>query len=431
MSRLQHRFGDGQLGRRIVEHAVHHFVVENAFPFGIGQPQPFGHQTDRRTLHDQRQQRHEKDDIEQQARILHAGHDGIGGENDRHGAAQPHPRNVEAGAGGEFAERQQREEDRGGTCDEDHEQTRQAAQQQHLGLQQFVNIDQQSQRDEKDHLKQPREAVEKRSERLLVNDRIVPHNQSRDIDGQIAVAADQVGHREGQEDERQQQYGVERLVFDIDPVDRPDGQTAERIPCHDAERHPHHEEQQARTEAHAFARRQQPDQQNGQNIGHRVVTAAFELQQRFQILAQPLPAAAQDREDRRRVGRRHGGGKEQRQQERHLGIAPRRHHVDEPRHDQRRQRHTDGGQHHAGPDHGANGAVTGVHTARKKNDTQRHHAHELSHGSRIEGDEPQPEQHADAEKQQQGRSAETVGHFSGKDGNQQQQRPDQNDILSG
>ena len=45
---------------------------------------------------------------------------------------------------------------------------------------------------------------------------VVADDQPREVDGQVAVALDQVGEGEGEEDEGQQQHRVERVVGEVD-----------------------------------------------------------------------------------------------------------------------------------------------------------------------------------------------------------------------
>ena len=61
---------------------------------------------------------------------------------------------------------------------------------------------------------------------------MVSDDQSREVDGQVAVSLDQIREGEGEEDEGQQQHGVERMVDEVDLVDGPDGQAADQIPGH-------------------------------------------------------------------------------------------------------------------------------------------------------------------------------------------------------
>ena len=54
------------------------------------------------------------------------------------------------------------------------------------------------------------------------------------------------------------------------------------------------------------------DEQDRQDVGHRVVAAAFEFQQRTHVLFEFQSFRSQYREYRGRIGRRHYGGQQQR-----------------------------------------------------------------------------------------------------------------------
>ena len=58
---------------------------------------------------------------------------------------------------------------------------------------------------------------------------VVAHHHAGNVDGQVAVAFHQVGNGECEEDKRQQQYGIERLVVYIQPVQHKDGQFAQQV----------------------------------------------------------------------------------------------------------------------------------------------------------------------------------------------------------
>ena len=315
---FEHRLIDLHL-RKGRLHILMHIDAEGRFALFVSQPQQVGHAAHGGALHQQRNDRAEEYDVEQQSRVLHMRHQGIDGEENRHGAAQSHPRHVEPRLGGELAERGHADEDRQRARHQNHERPHQSAQNQHTGFEQFVAVDEQTQREEHHDLHEPRKTVEEDRQRTFLLQLVVSDDQPRKVDGQIAVALDQVGEGEREKDERQQQHRVERMVGEVDAVDRPDGQTADQVPRQGADDHLHDEKHHAHTHSHAARTvRHHADEQNGHHIGHRVVRAALQLQQGPQVLLQPLLLASQDRENRSRVGRGHRGGEQQRQYERHL-----------------------------------------------------------------------------------------------------------------
>ena len=430
MPALEHALVDLDLGQHRL-HVLVHIDVEGRFALLVGQSQQVGHAADGRALHQQRDDRREEDHVEQQVGVLDIVHHRIDGEEDRHGAAEPHPRNVEPRPGRELPERQQAGEDRQRPRDEDEEEAHGAAEDQHLGLQQFVAIDEQSQREEHHDLHEPRETVEKDRQGPFLHQFVIADDQSREIDGQVAVAAHQVREGEREEDEGQQQHDVERVVRQSDAVDRPHGQPSDEVAGEGSDDHLHDERHDRHAQPDVLRRvRQHADEQDREHVGHRIVRTALQLEQRPQVLLQPLLLASQDREDRGRIGRGHRGGQQQRQRERHLQPQPRRDEPYEARQDEGRHHHARRGQHDTRPDDRPDLPEGGVHAACEQNDAQRHHADELGDIDRTVGDEIQSEQHAHPEEEQQRRRPETIGHLTGQHRHEKQQRPHQHDILS-
>lgn len=102
--------------------------------------------------------------------------------------AQTHPRNVETRLGREAPERQQAGENRDGTRHEDHKRADRTAEDQHLGTQQFVAVDEKPQREEHHDLHEPRETVEEDRQRAFLRQLMVAHDQTREVNRQVAVA---------------------------------------------------------------------------------------------------------------------------------------------------------------------------------------------------------------------------------------------------
>ena len=117
----EHRGGDVQFEHRRFD-LVGQFDTELFFLLcdDLAQAEQQRRIVDRRALDQQRKDRDEEDDIEDQVRMVDARQQRIGGENDRHGSAQPDPRNVDFGLAAHLAERQQAEPDAEGACQQDH-----------------------------------------------------------------------------------------------------------------------------------------------------------------------------------------------------------------------------------------------------------------------------------------------------------------------
>lgn len=260
---------------------------------------------------------------------------------------------------------------------------------------------------------------------------MVPHDQTREVNREVAVALDEVREGEGEEDEGQQQHRVERVIGQVDLVDRPHRQAPDQVARKRADDQLHHEIDDAHTQtAPALGVGNHADQQDREHVGHRVVRTALQLQQRPEVLFEPLLLASQDREDRRRIGRGHRGGQQQRQREGDLQIEPRRDEPYEAPQHHGRHDHPHRGQHDARPDDRLYLLEGGVHTAREEDDAQRDHTDELRHFDRTVRNEIQPEQHADPQEEQQRGGAEAVGDLAGHHRHEEQQRTDQYYIFT-
>ena len=399
-----------------------HVDAEGRLALLIGQPQKVGHAAHRSALHQQRNDRPQENHVEQQPGILHMRHQRIDGEEDRHGAAQPDPRHVKPRLGRKLAEREQAGEDRQRTRHKDHERPDQPAEDQHPGFEQFVAVHEQAQREEHHDLHEPREPVEEDGQRPFLFEFMVADNQTRKVDGQVAVTLDQVGEGEREEDECQQEHRVERMVGQLDAVDRPYGQPPDQVPGQGAHDHLHHEKDYAHAQADAGRGiRHDADEQDGHHVCHRVVRTALQLQQRAQVLLEPLFLASQDGENRRRVGRGHRGGQQQCQRERYFDPQPRSHQPHETGQHERRHDHADRSQYDARADDGFYLRELRVHTAREEDNTQGDHTHELGHLDRTVRDEIQTEQHAHPEEQQQRGGPETIRDLTGHHRHEEQQ----------
>ena len=215
----------------------------------------------------------------------------------------------------------------------------------------------------------------------------VADHQTGEIDGQIAVAADQVGERKDEEYQREQQNRVLRLVVDVEPVDEEERYAAEHVAGDRADADLHQQYAGRVSETHV-ADLNDLNEQDRQDVGHRVVAAAFEFQQRTHVLFEFQSFRSQYREYRGRIGRRHYGGQQQRFVKRQRKTREKviRNQVDGSSGD-------GGGQHDAQrseddslSENRADLFELGVHAPGKQNDAQCDHSDELGDRRAVELD---------------------------------------------
>ena len=103
MSVLEHPLVHLDLGEHRMD-VVLHVDVERRLALLEGQAEQVGHAAHGRSLDQQRDDGSDEDHIKEQLGMLDARHERVGGKDNRHGAAQPHPRDVEPGLGGEATE---------------------------------------------------------------------------------------------------------------------------------------------------------------------------------------------------------------------------------------------------------------------------------------------------------------------------------------
>ena len=272
----------------------------------FGDAQPACHQGQCGTLHYKAHQRAEEDDVEHHVAVWETGGTAGDGEDDGHGAAQPHPRDEETVAQGVFAERSQREKYAQGAGDENHHEADDEARHQHLL--QLAGVHQQTKGEEHRELCQPGDAVEEVARGAPVDELAVAHHQTGDVDGQVAVAPHVVGGGEDEERARQNQDRVEGGVVDVYLVDHPHQRLAEEPSSHGSHGQLHHQHGYGAAPLRRATLLHQADECKHQDVGHRVVGAALQLQRGAQVVLEVQPASAQDGEDRCRVGAAHGGG---------------------------------------------------------------------------------------------------------------------------
>lgn len=298
------------------------------------------------------------------------------------------------------------------------------------GCQEFVEVDEKTQRKKHHDLYQPGEAVEEDRQRTFLRQLVITQHQSCQVNSQVSVPANQVGKREGKENESEQKHRIERMIAQIDPIDCPYTDPADSVAHQTAEHHLNDELYDTHRYAHGFcAAGQYADQHNGQHVRHRVVRTALQLQQRAQVLVQPLFLASQDGENRSRIRRRHRRGQQQRRRKRYGQPDPWGNERDETRYDHRRHDDSGGRQYDTRSDHRSYFRKLGIHTAREKDDTKSDHTYELGRFDGMERNEIDAEQHTDPQKKEQGRGAETIGRLAGHYSDEKKQGSDQQNVF--
>ncbi len=256
---------------------------------------------------------------------------------------------------------------------------------------------------------------------------VVPEPQRSQINGQKPIPADLVRSRIREVHQGDNHHRIQTHITEFHIPGHPHHRHSEQHPGPAADQDL--DEKSADRSAHRSCRiHHQPQAKDSQQVSHRVVTPALELQDRSQVVLEFQALRSQDREDGRRVGRRHDGTQQQALEQRKTGYHP----VYEQSGENRRQQHTDGRQHHPLPHHRTDTPPLGVQTPGKQNEVQSDHPDELSDGRAVEIDPPDavaPGQHTDGQKQNQGRYAETISPLPGQDADEKQHRTDQNNIT--
>lgn len=170
-------------------------------------------------------------------------------------------------------------------------------------------------------MEQPGQTVHEGVDFLPVGDACVAHYRAGDIDGKVAVAVHQVGEGKGDEHQAQQQDGIEGTVGQVETVEQPGGEAAEGIADDPSEEELDEEVAGDESGTQLAAGGEHLDEDDGQHVGHRVVTAAFQFQHGTEVVLEVHLLRAEQVEHRGGVGGRHGGGQQQRggERERHVG----------------------------------------------------------------------------------------------------------------
>ena len=357
----------------------------------------------------------EEYNVEYQVGAFNFGDEGVGGEDDGHSPSQSHPGDVGLGFRAHPPEGGEAEEDAGRTGEQHHEDADQQAQP--GDRQQFVGVDEKPEREEHDDLEEPSEAVKESHDALLVLHLVVPDHEPGDIDGEVAVAFDELRDGEDEEHARKEEDGVEGLVADVEPVyhehDKPPEQVAgDGTHAHLDDEHEERVPQVDFVDGGLY----DLDEQEGEHVCHGVVAPAFQFEERAQLLFQSLPFAAQDGENGCGIRGGHDGCHEQRAGDGEGGVL--REQAAEPIDEQAcegcGQYNSQRGKDDALPQYRSDFREFGVHASGEKDDAQCNHANELGAGGVVELDAQAvaAEEHADTEEKQEDGHPETGTGFS-------------------
>lgn len=161
-------------------------------------------------------------------------------------------------------------------------------------------------------------------------------------------------------------------------------------------------------------------QDDGQQVGHRVIAAALQLQHGAKIVFEVDFLGTQDIEHRRGVGGGHGGSQQQGGEQAETDactVLPSGKPVCEHTRQKGCHQHAEGGEGNTGSQYRADIPYLRLHTTREKYDAQDYHPDVLGdvHIVELQPDTVRSEQHAGNEEHQKGRYAEAVTRPADKD----------------
>ena len=110
---------------------------------------------------------------------------------------------------------------------------------------------------------------------------LVPNEYPHNIYGEVAIALQEGGSREGQEDEAQEQDGIECAIADICLVEDVRGNASEEVAHHSTHgelQDEGHEDAPPRAICTSSTSGDELDECDGEHVGHRVVTSALQLE---------------------------------------------------------------------------------------------------------------------------------------------------------
>ena len=376
------------------------------------------------TLHEQRNEHDDEGAVEEHLAVGKLAEQWHDGEQDRHRAAQPDPGD-EGGLGALEVERQQAQPNRNRAGDEDQEQRQTDCGERDVGK--LRRGGEQPQKQEHDDLREPAHTV---LEALQCRRRAhvaVARVEAGDIDREEAASADDAGHRE---DEQRQRDDEDRRqpALHVQPVDQPDDQQPAEIARDQAEPHLQHEAQQHLPAqlVERGARRDDLDKRDGEEDRHRIVGPGFDFQRRADLVSDVDAADAQQEEHRRGVRRADDRAEQDRFHPAEPEQKPRRQPEDQGRDDD-----THGGERKCGKRRVAERLDRRAEAGIEEDDGQRQTADEIGDAGivEIEPDPVDAGDEADAEEQEQQRRAEAEGQQAGEGGDEHEDRADQRNRI--
>ncbi len=409
---LDFRYGGFDFFRQFHAEVV---VFHRFFFRHVQQVRHFAH---RGALGEERNDGDEEYDVEDEVGVMDLRDEGVGGEDDGHGAPQAHPGNIQFRLAAHFPEGGEADEYAGGASEEHHEYADE--QSQYCDGNQFVGVYEESQGEEHDNLEQPREAVEEGDDALFVLDLAVADDEPGDVHREVTVSFHQLRGGKDEEYESEEQDGVEGVVVHVQPVHHPHRQASQKEARDGTHAHLDDEHEEGLPPAEVAGwHLYDLYQQQGQHVGHGVVAPALEFEHGAEFFFQSLFFAAEDGEDRRGVGGGHDGSHEEGFGDADGGVVGEEtaYPVDEQPGEGGGQHHAEGGEEDALSQYGFDFGKLGVHTARKEDDAQGNHADELRAGGVVELDARAvaPAYHAHAEEEEQDGHSEAEARLAGDD----------------
>ena len=245
-----------------------------------------------------------------------------------------------------------------------------------------------------------------------MNDGLVAQINRTDVNCEKSVAAYEICCGKGGEHQCNNQHRIQPFKVKPDPVDDDHAQLAESKSRHSAQNHLL-EKHWSLGQQRLILMCNHGEKSDGEHIGHRIVTAAFEFEHRTQIRFERYAFGTQYGKNCGRVGRGYDGSQQQTFIYGEIGNVP-----NENPNRTGSEHHPHCRQRKSLPHYRLHLAPVGIETAGKKNEVQRNDTNQLSELRIVEMNATRTigtRQHADDEEQNQCRHTELVRCFAGKD----------------
>ena len=224
--------------------------------------------------------------------------------------------------------------------------------------------DQQPQHEEHRDLGQPGEGVVDPEQAVPVGQRAIAENHRRHVDREEPAGANQCRHAKGEEGEGQRDDRVEAAGQQAQAAEQGPAPIADRDPERTTDTELNQELDRQAPEVGLVGSDEMGDERRGEQDGHRVVEARFDLEGDADPLLELEPAAPQDGEDSRGVRRR-----DNRAQQERLGPGEAEQ-VGEGADQAGGRRDADGRQEARGPGHRPDGGEWRVESAVEEDEDQ-------------------------------------------------------------